>query len=245
MPKKEEIRRMFDGISPDYDRLNHLLSLNIDKTWRKRTLKYILPEEGEDPTDWQVLDVASGTGDFAIAIARRMKKKKIAGCVTGVDISEGMLDVMRHKMSREILDYGEHQVFIKAIQGDGENLPFPDNSFNRVTIAFGIRNFEDREKGLREFLRVLKPGGGLFVLELSTPDNKVLRGLYKLYFLHFLPWIGGLLSGKKAAYKYLPASVLKFPKPEDFVNTILKAGYRDAADMSYTFGICRLYVAVK
>ena len=179
---------MFDNISPDYDHLNHLMSMNVDKTWRRRALTYIVPDSGQ----LSVMDLACGTGDFSIAIARRMKENDVKG-----------------------------------------------------KIAFGIRNFEDKEAGLKEMLRVLKPGGRLVILELSVPSNKVLLWLYNLYFCHVLPFIGGRISGDKSAYKYLPASVLKFPKPKVFAATIKEAGFRNVITKAYTLGICRLFVAEK
>ena len=229
---------MFDGISSDYDKLNHIMSLNVDKTWRKRALKHILPEKPDGHLT--VLDVACGTGDFSVSIARAMMKKSQPGRVTGVDLSEGMLEVMRRKI--EALGLTD---LIEAEYSDGEDLHFAAGSFDRVTIAFGIRNFEDRQKGLEQFHKVLKPGGKLIILELSVPSNFLLRALYKLYFLHIMPWIGGLVSGNKAAYKYLPASVLKFPKPEEFMNSIRQAGFSHVFSKAYTFGICRLFVAEK
>lgn len=240
---------MFDSIAGDYDSLNHILSLDVDKIWRKKALKQIV----DAPAPARVLDLACGTGDFSIAIAKALSRshKRVGtpieadvkasvkapveapakapveaqvtstgfvtgdsgrsdlmtkGHVTGVDLSEGMLAVMREKVGKAGLTE-----MISIEEGDGENLRFPDNTFDRVTIAFGIRNFEDRPKGLREMLRVLKPGGRLVILELSRPENKIIRWFYDLYFLHILPKIGGKVSGDKAAYAYLPASVAAFP----------------------------------
>lgn len=228
---------MFDNISGSYDRLNHIMSMSVDKSWRRRALRHIVRPEDNN---LKVLDLACGTGDFSLAIARRMKKYGISGKVVGVDISAGMLDVMKEKVSRAgMSDY------IEAQAGDGEALKAADGSFDRATIAFGIRNFEDRPKGLREMYRVLTPGGKLVILELSVPKNPLLRGLYKLYFLHLLPAVGGCISGDKAAYKYLPASVLNFPAPGDFMKTIREAGFESVFTKSYTLGICRLYVGQK
>lgn len=227
---------MFDNISPDYDHLNHLMSMNVDKTWRRRALKYIVPESGHV----SVMDLACGTGDFSIAIARRMQKCEVGGHVTGVDLSEGMLEVMKEKIAS-----GGLESLISAEIGDGEALHFGAGSFDRVTIAFGIRNFEDKLAGLREMYRVLKPGGKLVILELSVPSNKALLWFYNLYFKHVLPAIGGHISGDKKAYKYLPASVLGFPKPKAFMETIKEAGFRNVFAKAYTLGICRLFVAEK
>lgn len=236
MPKKEYIKEMFDTISADYDHLNHLMSLNVDKSWRRRALKHIVPKDGQI----SVMDLACGTGDFSIAIARRMKENEVKGHITGVDLSEGMLEVMRTKIASEGLEN-----MVSAELGDGEQLHFAAGSFDRVTIAFGIRNFEDREKGLREMLRVLKPGGRLVILELSVPSNRIMLWCYNLYFKHILPIIGGRISGDKKAYRYLPASVLQFPKPKVFMATIKDAGFSSVFTKAYTFGICRLFVAEK
>lgn len=223
---------MFDSIAGDYDALNHILSLDVDKIWRKKALKQIV----DAPAPVQVLDLACGTGDFSIAIAKALT----GGHVTGVDLSEGMLAVMREKV-----DKAELNGIISIEEGDGENLRFPDNTFDRVTIAFGIRNFEDRPKGLREMLRVLKPGGRLVILELSRPENKIIRWFYDLYFLHILPKIGGKVSGDKAAYAYLPASVAAFPGKKEFTATMREAGFRTVTHKAFTLGICRMYTGEK
>lgn len=232
MPKKEKIQEMFDGIAPSYDRLNHLLSLNMDRWWRRRALKEIV-----DGSQQKILDVACGTGDSTIAIARA------AGSgtrVTGVDISDKMMAQVMRKAAHE----GVHDR-IKLLKADGEALPFADDSFHCVSCAFGIRNFEHKELGLKEFYRVLKPGGKLVILELSEPENKHIRRLYNFYFLHILPFIGGLLSGDKNAYCYLPASVLAFPGPEGFCSMIRAAGFTLVRHRFFTFGLCRMYVGHK
>ena len=251
---------MFDSIAGDYDSLNHILSLDIDKIWRKKALKQIV----DAPAPVQVLDLACGTGDFSIAIAKALTRSfrqaqrptcavtepvevtnastnsAAGGHVTGVDLSEGMLAVMREKVDKAGLSGT-----ISIEEGDGENLRFPDNTFDRVTIAFGIRNFEDRPKGLKEMLRVLKPGGRLVILELSRPENKVIRWFYDLYFLHILPKIGGKVSGDKAAYAYLPASVAAFPGKKEFTATMRDAGFRTVTHKAFTLGICRMYTGEK
>ena len=274
---------MFDSIAGDYDALNHILSLDVDKIWRKKALKQIV----DAPAPVQVLDLACGTGDFSIAIAKALSRshKRVGtpieahakasvkapveapakapveaqvtstgfvtgdsgrsdlmtkGHVTGVDLSEGMLAVMREKVGKAGLTE-----MISIEEGDGENLRFPDNTFDRVTIAFGIRNFEDRPIGLREMLRVLKPGGRLVILELSRPENKVIRWFYDLYFLHILPKIGGKVSGDKAAYAYLPASVAAFPGKKAFMATMREAGFRTVTHKAFTLGICRMYTGEK
>ena len=224
---------MFDGIAPDYDRLNHLMSLGVDRSWRRRALKDIVtPERAQ-----RILDIACGTGDFSLAVARRMHPDSR---ITGLDLSEGMLAVMRRKVEAEGL--AER---VSCLQGDCEALPFPDGGFDVATIAFGIRNFEHREAALREILRVLHPGGRLVILELSVPENRLLRGCYNLYFKHFVPWIGGLISGNRAAYRYLPASVLAFPGRREWTATMTRCGYADVRHRAFTFGLCRMYVGEK
>lgn len=228
MPSKEKIEGMFDNIAKDYDSLNHIMSLSIDKIWRRKAIKKI-KDAGEAP---RVLDVACGTGDFSIAIAKAVRK----GEVIGVDISKEMLEVMRQKVLKNKLES-----IISQEVGDGEAMRFPDASFDRVVNAFGIRNFEDRDKGLREALRVLKPGGRLVILELSRPHNKIIRWFYDLYFLHILPKIGGKVSGDKAAYAYLPASVKAFPGKKEFTDELRRAGFVNITHRAFTFGICRMY----
>ena len=231
-PQTERIRDLFDSIAKDYDKLNHILSLDVDKTWRKRAIKQIVETRAQ-----QILDIACGTGDFSIEIARKAHPDTK---ITGLDLSEGMLKVMDGKVASAGL-----QERIVTMQGNSEKMDFADGSFDRVTIAFGIRNFENRETALKEILRVLKPGGRLVILELSVPSNPVLNWLYKLYFTKILPWIGGLVSGKKAAYNYLPASVIKFPGKEEWMATMSSCGYDKVSHKAFTFGICRMYIGEK
>jgi demethylmenaquinone methyltransferase/2-methoxy-6-polyprenyl-1,4-benzoquinol methylase len=233
MPQKEKIQQMFDGIAPDYDRLNHLMSLGVDRSWRRRALREIVTPGAPQ----QILDIACGTGDFSLAISRRMHP---GSSVTGLDLSEGMLAVMREKVGKAGLSER-----IACLQGDSEAMPFGDGSFDVATIAFGIRNFEHREAALREILRVLRPGGRLVILELSVPENRLLRGCYNLYFKHFVPWIGGLISGDRAAYRYLPASVLAFPGRREWTATMARCGWADVRHRAFTFGLCRMYVGEK
>lgn len=232
MPKKEKIQEMFDGIAPSYDRLNHLMSLNVDKLWRRYALREIV-----DGTVQQILDVACGTGDSTISIARAAGP---GSRVTGVDISEGMMALVMRKAAHE----GVHDR-IRLQVADGENLPFEEGAFHRVACAFGIRNFEHKEQGLKEFFRVLKPAGKVVILELSLPRNRVLRSFYDLYFLHILPWVGGLVSGDRAAYRYLPASVHAFPAPEAFCALMRDAGFKNVRQRSLSFGLCRMFVGEK
>lgn len=233
MPKKEKIQEMFDGIAGDYDRLNHIMSLGIDRSWRRRAIKEIV---GQNTTQ-EILDVACGTGDFSIAIAKAMAP---GSRVTGLDLSEGMLAVMRGKLADAGLEGS-----VRCAQGDSEAMPYADASFDCVTIAFGIRNFEHREVALREILRVLKPGGKLVILELSVPSNPVIRWCYNLYFTRILPLIGGKVSGDKAAYRYLPASVLNFPGKEEWMGTMRSCGYDAVRHKAFTLGICRMYTGLK
>ena len=233
MPQKEKIQQMFDGIAPDYDRLNHLMSLGVDRSWRRRALREIVTPERPQA----LLDIACGTGDFALAQARRMHADSR---ITGLDLSEGMLAVMREKVEKAGLA-GR----ISCEQGDCEQMRFAEGSFDCATIAFGIRNFAHREAALEEILRVLKPGGRLVILELSVPENKLLRWAYNLYFMHFVPWIGGLVSGDKAAYKYLPASVQAFPGRREWTTTMVRCGYANVCHRAFTFGLCRMYIGEK
>lgn len=220
---------MFDSIAPSYDKLNHIMSLDVDKIWRRHALKYII-----DGTPQKILDVACGTGDSTIAAAKAAAE---GSKVIGVDISEGMMALVEGKaVEAGVADKISTEV------GDGENLRFGDGCFDRVTCAFGIRNFEHKDKGLKEFHRVLKTGGKAVILELSVPKNRALRWLYDLYFMHVLPWIGGKVSGDKAAYKYLPASVHNFPPPEDFCRMMRDAGFTSVSSKTLTFGLCRLFI---
>ena len=232
-PKAEKIEQMFDSIAGDYDRLNHLMSLDIDKSWRRRAIRQVVDKDRPQA----ILDAACGTGDFAIAIAQAANPKTQ---VTGVDLSENMLAVMKEKVERKGL-----QQRISTRQGNCESLPWPDGSFDRVTIAFGIRNFEHRELALREFLRVLRPGGRLVILELSVPSNRIICWLYNLYFTRILPRIGGRISGDKAAYNYLPASVLKFPGRRQWTATMQGCGFKNVRHKAFTLGICRMYTGEK
>lgn len=267
MPRKEKIRDMFDSIAPEYDKLNHLMSLDIDRSWRKRALRQIFSPTGAEKVGHgsgdtagahplKVLDVACGTGDFSIAIAGEMIRRSasssraenvenhgntgISGSVTGLDLSEGMLRIMKEKIHTAGLGG-----IVSCMSGDCEALDFPDGTFDRVAVAFGVRNFEDRERGLREILRVLKPGGKLVILELSVPSNAVIRWLFNLYFLHILPLVGGKVSGDKAAYRYLPASVLNFPDKKAFTHILRTCGYSLVTHKAFTLGICRMYTGEK
>lgn len=231
MAKKENIRSLFDNIAPDYDKLNHILSLNIDKGWRKRAVCEIADVQQK----LSVLDVACGTGDFTIEIAKKVTE---GSKIVGIDLSEGMMKVGREK----IADAG---VDATLEYGDCEALVYQDNSFDRISVGFGVRNFEHLDLGLKEMCRVLKPGGKLVILELSVPSNPIIRWCYKLYFLNILPMIGGMVSGNRGAYEYLPASVLNFPAPDKFIPMMYEAGFSQVRHHSLTLGVCRMYVGIK
>ena len=229
MPKKEKVREMFDNIAPTYDKLNHVLSMNVDKLWRRHALREIV-----DGSVQRILDVACGTGDSTVSIARAVAE---GSEVVGADISEGMMALVKGKAEKAgVADR------IKLQVADGEALPYGDGAFDRVTCAFGIRNFEHKEQGLKEFLRVLKPGGKAVILELSVPQNRLVRKVYDLYFTHLLPAVGGAVSGDKAAYRYLPASVHSFPASKDFCRMMEDAGFTAVHCRSFTCGLCRLFV---
>ncbi len=217
---------MFDSISGHYDLLNGVLSLGVDKFWRRVMLKRVAKLQPKC-----VLDVATGTGDSAIAL-----KKSGAERIVGVDISEQMLEVARSKTAAVGLE------FIKA---DGELLPFEDDTFDAATIAFGIRNFEDIPQGLREMRRTLRSGGTLVVLELSLPSNIIVRGLYKLYFYGVLPLVGRMVSRSKYAYTYLPLSVGEFPPRAKFLEELHRAGFAEAKATPLTLGLATIYEARK
>ena len=224
---------MFNGIAADYDLLNHMLSAGIDNCWRRKAVREVF--SGKNRTD--ILDMATGTGDFAIAVA---KAAAPGSHVTGIDLSEGMMSVGRRKVASEGLEGTIHME-----QGDCERMDFADGAFDRVSVAFGVRNFEHLDIGLKEMLRVLKPGGKAVILELSTPQNPALNFLYRLYFLHILPAIGGLVSGDKGAYRYLPASVIRFPGPAEFMRLMSECGYTDVRHRAFTCGICRMYTGIR
>ena len=231
MAKKEGIRKLFDNIAPDYDKLNHILSLNIDKGWRRKAVKELL--NAQEPLN--VLDVACGTGDFTIEIAQ---KAPAGSKITGIDLSEGMMKIGREKIKAAGVD-------ATMVQGDCEALPDDDFSFHRISVGFGVRNFENLEVGLKEMHRVLTPAGKLVILELSVPSNPIIRWCYKLYFLKILPAIGGWISGDRGAYEYLPASVLRFPAPDKFMQMMREAGFSSVTHRSLTLGICRMYIGIK
>ena len=226
--KKEEVREMFDNIAPRYDLLNHTLSMSIDRVWRRRVVG-----EVRRAKPGRILDVATGTGDLAIAMARRIRDVQ----VLGVDLSEQMLAVARRKIEARGLD-GR----IVLDRGDAERLAVADASVDVATVAFGVRNFGDLGAGLRELARTIKPGGKVVILEFSRPRNRVFRALYEFYSYKILPRIGGLVSRDKRAYEYLPASVGEFPAPEEFMAMMARAGFRNCRARSQSFGIAQIYI---
>ena len=226
--KKEEVREMFDNIAPKYDLLNHTLSMSIDRVWRRRVVG-----EVRRAKPGRILDVATGTGDLAIAMARRIRDVQ----VLGVDLSEQMLAVARRKIEARGLD-GR----IVLDRGDAERLAVADASVDVATVAFGVRNFGDLGAGLRELARTIKPGGKVVILEFSRPRNRVFRALYEFYSYKILPRIGGLVSRDKRAYEYLPASVGEFPAPAVFLEMMEKAGFRNCRARSQSFGIAQIYI---
>jgi demethylmenaquinone methyltransferase/2-methoxy-6-polyprenyl-1,4-benzoquinol methylase len=228
--KKEEVRTMFNNIAHRYDFLNHFLSVGIDKIWRKKVIKIL----ASAPHD-NILDVATGTGDLAIAESK-LKVKSI----TGVDISEGMLEIGKKKVQKLGLDN-----IIKLETGDSENLRFEDGTFDALTVAFGVRNFENLDKGLREMLRVIKPGGRIIILEFSQPVKFPIKQLYGFYFKRILPGLGKLISKDKGAYTYLPESVNAFPFGNDFLKRMEDCGYKKTWFKSLTFGIASIYIGEK
>ena len=233
MPKKEKIQEMFDGIAGDYDRLNHIMSLGIDRSWRRRAIKEIVcADEAQE-----ILDIACGTGDFSIAIAKAMGPDSH---VTGVDISEGMMQVAREKVEAEGL-----ADTISFKKDDCLALSYPDETFDAATVAFGIRNFQDLEKGLLEISRVLKKDGHLSIVELTQPARFPMKQLFWLYSHTLLPLYGKLLSKDHHAYKYLVATMEVFPQGEEMVKILQKTGFSEARFKRLTFGVCTMYLAKK
>lgn len=229
--KKEQVAEMFNNIAGKYDFLNHFLSLGIDKSWRKKAIAEVA---SINPN--RILDVATGTGDLAIAAAN-----KIGGItVVGVDIADQMLEEGRKKIAERNLSK-----VISMNLGDSESLPFADNSFDAVMCAYGVRNFENLEAGLKEMQRVMRPGGKLAILEFSRPANFPIKQLYSFYFKNILPGIGGLLSKHKTAYTYLPESVNVFPDGDDFCKILTKCGFTGAKARPLTLGVTTLYTASK
>jgi len=225
--KKNQIETMFDNIAGKYDFLNHLLTIGIDKIWRRNLIKILKQNK---PT--KILDIATGTGDLAIQASRSLENAQI----TGLDISQGMLDVAIKKIKKHNL---ENQ--IKMIYGDSEKMPFEDNSFDAIMVAFGVRNFANLDQGLKEMNRVLKPGGTLLILEFSNPKNVIFKFVFNIYFKYILPLIGRLTSKDPKAYKYLFESVQAFPAYDNFLRIMSKADFKSNNYKIQTLGICSIY----
>ncbi|NPA44366.1 MAG: bifunctional demethylmenaquinone methyltransferase/2-methoxy-6-polyprenyl-1,4-benzoquinol methylase UbiE [Chlorobi bacterium] len=221
---------MFDNIAHKYDFLNHFLSMNIDKIWRKKSIKFLSKNAKT------ILDVATGTGDFAIQIQKSLNPEKIIG----IDISTGMLKVGEEKVKKKNLSD-----IISFQEGDSENIQFPDNHFDAATVAFGVRNFENLQKGLSEMYRVLKPEGELVVLEFSRPEKFPIKQLYNFYFKNILPTVGRVFSKDNSAYTYLPASVDAFPYGEKFLAKMKETGFKNIKEKKLTFGISSIYYGKK
>lgn len=227
--KRIQVEKMFDSISPKYDLLNRTLSMGIDTIWRKRTIKAI---KAVNPK--RILDVATGTGDLAIEALKLNPDE-----VIGVDISEGMLSFGYEKIKKHGLKN------ISLEKGDSEKLRFEDGYFDAVTVAFGVRNFDDLSKGLKEMNRVLRAKGMIAILEFSNPSVFPVKQLYRFYFNKILPKMGNLVSGSNSAYTYLPQSVKAFPDGTDFLNIMTECGYSEVKQNRYMFGICTLYTGIK
>lgn len=230
LPKKEQVTQMFDNISGNYDNLNRVISFGVDVKWRKKVLKLV-----SDTLPKTILDIATGTGDLAILMAQTEAEK-----ITGLDISSGMLEVGRKKIAARHLSER-----IEMILADSESIPFDDNSFDAITVAFGIRNFEHLETGLSEILRVLKPGGIFVILETSNPTKTPFKQGYIFYTKYILPVIGKLFSKDNAAYGYLSESASVFPFGEALNNILRKVGFINVAAMPQTFGVATIYSASK
>lgn len=229
--KGTQVERMFDSIAENYDTLNHTLSWGIDRSWRKKGLKALKKYNPQ-----AILDVATGTGDLAILAYHILNPQSILG----IDISEGMMEVGKKKVAKAHLS---DKIFFQ--REDCMALNLADNSFDSVIVAFGVRNFENLDQGLKEICRVLKPGGQLMILEFSSPKSFPMKQAYWLYSRLFIPTIGRLISKNKQAYEYLPKSIEAFIQGKEMVQTLLKNGFTKASYKTYTFGICSMYLAIK
>lgn len=228
--KKQQVEQMFDHIAPKYDFLNHFLSLGIDRLWRKTAIRILSGYKSD-----YILDVATGTGDFAIA-ASKLKPVKIVG----YDISAQMLNVGKSKVKRLGLDQ-----MIEFQKGDSEAMPFGTEQFDAITVAFGVRNFENLANGLNEFYRVLKADGVVIILEFSKPKHCPMKQLYLFYFFRILPFIGRMVSKDSSAYSYLPESVMAFPDDQKFLSILQNAGFLRSKQKRLSFGIATIYIAQK
>lgn len=232
--KKEQVSEMFDNIASSYDFLNHFLSLGIDVMWRKKAIG-LLKKNLKNVSESYILDVATGTGDLAIETSKIGPKK-----IVGLDISPKMLEVGKNKMKDKGLD-----ALVDMIVGDSENLPFDDNTFDGITVSFGVRNFENLKKGLTDMNRVLKPDGTAVIMEFSKPKMFPFKQLFNFYFFYILPFFGKLFSKDNRAYKYLPESVQAFPEGQEMVDILTSVGYTNVKYIPLTMGICSIYLAKK
>jgi demethylmenaquinone methyltransferase/2-methoxy-6-polyprenyl-1,4-benzoquinol methylase len=228
--KKEQVTQMFNRISDKYDGLNRVISFGIDVKWRKKVVEILTEKKPRN-----ILDIATGTGDLAINLAATGAEK-----IIGLDISPGMLAIGKNKVLKQRLE-----PIIEMVLGDSENLPFEKDTFDAVTVAFGVRNFENLQKGLSEIYRVLKPGGSFVVLETSVPSKNIYKQGYRFYTKQILPKIGRLFSSDKAAYSYLSESASVFPHGEDFNNILRKIGFIEVENKPQTFGVASIYFASK
>jgi demethylmenaquinone methyltransferase/2-methoxy-6-polyprenyl-1,4-benzoquinol methylase len=229
--KASQVEQMFDNIAPTYDKLNHRLSWDIDKGWRKKAIKALAPYQPQS-----LLDIATGTGDFAILAAQMLRPQKLVGA----DISEGMMEIGRQKVKALALDN-----VVTFEKEDCLNLSYQSDTFDAVTAAFGIRNFADLDAGLREMYRVLKPGGHLSIIELTTPVTFPMKQLFHIYSHTVLPIYGRMISRDTSAYSYLTKTIEAFPQGERMMDILMKAGFAEASFKRLTFGICTMYLATK
>lgn len=229
--KTGQVREMFDNIAPAYDFMNRAMTLGIDKLWRRKAVNIVRNHGGK-----KILDVATGTGDLAIALARRID----GATVTGADLSEGMIEIGREKVDKAGLS---SRITLEA--ADCMNLPMDDETFDCVTVAYGVRNFEDLRRGYAEMARVLRPGGMIAVIELSTPTSPLVKPLYRLYTRGIIPAVGRMISHDSRAYSYLPESIAAVPQGEEMLSLMREAGLTDARCLPLTFGTCSIYTAIK
>lgn len=234
--KTEQVREMFDSIAPAYDFMNRAMTLGIDRWWRRVAVRRV-KRHLADIAAPRLLDVATGTGDFALQL-----HSSVAGAtVRGIDLSQGMLEVARRKAEEN----GLNDQAVAFEQGDCLDLPYADATYDAVTVAFGVRNFEHLDRGYSQMHRVLRPGGMVCVLELSTPQNRFIRWFYDLYTLHIIPWMGSLKSGDAGAYRYLPQSIAAVPQGRDMLQLMRQAGFDHCQAHTLTLGVCTIYTGIR
>ena len=227
--KTEQVREMFDSIAPAYDWMNRAMTFGVDKLWRRRAVNIVTKDKPS-----RIIDIATGTGDLAIAMARKMPAAEI----TGIDLSEGMVEIGRRKVAEAGLSER-----VSLTTGDCLAMPFEEGSADAITVAYGVRNFEHLDRGYSEMLRVLRPGGLLCVVELSTPVNPLVKPFYQLYTKGIIPVVGRMVSKDSRAYSYLPESIAAVPQGDDMLRLISDAGFTDASFRRLTFGVCTIYTA--